>query len=84
MPAGAGRRPSPALQPSGAASIPAQSGLMTAVSVAPPMLQVRAAQQPRPANGDDEESCSVCVNPKIGNFATCGLPGCNDHFDVST
>eukprot|EP00959_Pyramimonas_sp_CCMP1952_P296019 6192251-Pyramimonas_sp.AAC.1 len=48
------------------------------------MLQVRAAPQPRPAKRGDEESCSVCANPKIGECATCGLPGCKGHFDVST
>eukprot|EP00959_Pyramimonas_sp_CCMP1952_P364845 7640292-Pyramimonas_sp.AAC.1 len=80
-PAGVSGRPSPAAQPSGAASVPAQSGLTTAVSAAPPMLKVRAAPQPQPAKWDDEESCSICFNPKVGDCATCGLPGCKEHFD---
>eukprot|EP00959_Pyramimonas_sp_CCMP1952_P044166 923306-Pyramimonas_sp.AAC.1 len=63
-PVGASRRPSPAAQPSGAASVPAQSYLMTVVSAAPSTLQVRAAPQPQPAKRGDEESCSSCDNPK--------------------
>eukprot|EP00959_Pyramimonas_sp_CCMP1952_P135829 2841493-Pyramimonas_sp.AAC.1 len=50
----------------------------------PPTLKMRAAPQPQPAKWDDEESCSICFNPKVGDCATCGLPGCKDHFDAST
>eukprot|EP00959_Pyramimonas_sp_CCMP1952_P324360 6789025-Pyramimonas_sp.AAC.1 len=50
----------------------------------PPVLKVRAAHQPQLAKGADEEQCSVCSNPKVGNCATCGMPGCNDHFDTHT
>eukprot|EP00959_Pyramimonas_sp_CCMP1952_P246198 5146111-Pyramimonas_sp.AAC.1 len=50
----------------------------------PPMLKVRAASQPQPAKWGDEESCSTCIKPKVGDCATRGLPGCKDHFDAST
>eukprot|EP00959_Pyramimonas_sp_CCMP1952_P358488 7505991-Pyramimonas_sp.AAC.1 len=48
------------------------------------MSRVRAAQQPQPARGGDEESCSICSSPKIGACATCGLPSCKNRFDTST
>eukprot|EP00959_Pyramimonas_sp_CCMP1952_P460197 9479466-Pyramimonas_sp.AAC.1 len=50
----------------------------------PPMLRVRAAQQRQPARWPDEESCSMCSNPKVGECATCGLPSCKDHFNTGT
>eukprot|EP00959_Pyramimonas_sp_CCMP1952_P061126 1277421-Pyramimonas_sp.AAC.1 len=57
---------------------------MTVVSAAPSTLQVRAAPQPQPARRDDEESCSISGNPKVGDCASCGQPSCKDHFDAST
>eukprot|EP00959_Pyramimonas_sp_CCMP1952_P295559 6181955-Pyramimonas_sp.AAC.1 len=36
-------------------------------SAMPPMLNVRAAPQPQPARWADEESCSICFNPTVGN-----------------
>eukprot|EP00959_Pyramimonas_sp_CCMP1952_P179873 3761290-Pyramimonas_sp.AAC.1 len=54
------------------------------VSAMPPMLKVRAAPQPQPAKWADEENCSIFINPKVGECATCGLPSCKDHFDAST
>eukprot|EP00959_Pyramimonas_sp_CCMP1952_P319084 6676266-Pyramimonas_sp.AAC.1 len=53
-------------------------------SVMPPVLKVRAVPQPQPPTGADEEQCSVCSTPKVGDCATCGKPGCNDHFDTNT
>eukprot|EP00959_Pyramimonas_sp_CCMP1952_P325860 6820996-Pyramimonas_sp.AAC.2 len=83
-PAGASRRPSLAAQPSGATSSQAQPGSAPLDGGMPPMLRVRAAQQPRPAKGVNEESCSICSSPKIGECATCGLPSCKDHFNAIT
>eukprot|EP00959_Pyramimonas_sp_CCMP1952_P276640 5782559-Pyramimonas_sp.AAC.1 len=57
---------------------------MTTGSAMPPMLKVRAAPQPQPAKRADEERCSVCFNPKVGDCATCGMPSCKGHFDAST
>eukprot|EP00959_Pyramimonas_sp_CCMP1952_P222290 4647277-Pyramimonas_sp.AAC.1 len=50
----------------------------------PPMLKVRAALQPQPARWADEESCSICFNPKVGECATRGVPSCKGHFTTST
>eukprot|EP00959_Pyramimonas_sp_CCMP1952_P056667 1183482-Pyramimonas_sp.AAC.1 len=50
----------------------------------PPLLWVKAAQQPQPARGDFAESCSVCSNPKVGLCTTCGSPSCKDHYDMNT
>eukprot|EP00959_Pyramimonas_sp_CCMP1952_P026753 561788-Pyramimonas_sp.AAC.1 len=80
-PAGMSRRQSPAAQPSGAAPVPAPSDLMTVASAAPSTLQVRAAPQPQPAKRDDEESCSICDDPRVGDCATRGRPSCKGHFD---
>eukprot|EP00959_Pyramimonas_sp_CCMP1952_P082882 1732259-Pyramimonas_sp.AAC.1 len=40
--------------------------------------------QPQSAKGADEEQCSVSLSPKDGGCATCGMPGCNDHFETNT
>eukprot|EP00959_Pyramimonas_sp_CCMP1952_P204809 4282828-Pyramimonas_sp.AAC.1 len=50
----------------------------------PPLLRVRAAQQPQSARGGPAESCSVCSNPKVGLCATCGSPSCKGHLDMNT
>eukprot|EP00959_Pyramimonas_sp_CCMP1952_P427572 8954952-Pyramimonas_sp.AAC.1 len=50
----------------------------------PNALNARAAQQPQPAKGADEEQCSICSNPKVEDCATCGMSSCKDHFDMNT